>query len=126
MIVSKFSAALLHILLVLVAAIQVALQGPVTPTSIVQLAILAVGSFAVYLFPLTNTTLQGELKVGAAVVIALLTALIPFLTANWSLAGITAAEWVTVVLAGLSVLGTGLGVAARLTANAIQRGNPSV
>ncbi len=108
---SKYSAALLHILLVVLAALSASLDKGLNLAAGVQLAILVVSSFGVYFLPLVNWKYAGVLKVADAAVAAALTALAPLVLQG----SITGSEWITVALAGLSVVGVALGVDARAT-----------
>lgn len=108
---SKYSAALLHILLVVLAALSAALDKGLNLAAGVQLAILVVSSFGVYFLPLVQWKYAGILKVADAAVAAALTALAPLVLQG----SISGSEWITVALAGLSVVGVALGVDARAT-----------
>jgi hypothetical protein len=107
---SKYSAALLHILFVVLSALTAALDHGLNPATIVQLVILTVGAVVVYFVPLLDVKLAGILKVGASAVTAALSALAPLLLQGH----ITPAQWITIVLAALGALGVGVGVSARL------------
>lgn len=108
---SKYSAALLHILLVVLAALSASLDKGLNLAAGVQLAILVVSSFGVYFLPLVKWKYAGALKVATAALAAALTALAPLVLQG----SITGSEWITVALAGLSVVGVALGVDARAT-----------
>jgi hypothetical protein len=107
---SKYSAALLHILFVVLSALTAALDHGLNPATIVQLVILTIGAVVVYFVPLLDTKLSGILKVGASALTAALSALAPLLLQGH----ITSAQWITIVLAALGALGVGVGVSARL------------
>lgn len=108
---SKYSAALLHILLVVLAALSAALDKGLNLAAGVQLAILVVSSFGVYFLPLVKWKYTGALKVADAAIAAALTALAPLILQG----SISGSEWITVALAGLSVVGVALGIDARAT-----------
>jgi len=106
----KYSAALLSIAIVVLTAF---IASPtLTPTSIIQLAILAVGAIVTYLLPLVPGAWAGALKTGAAVVVAVLAAVLPFVVTG----GITVAEATVVILAALNALAVEVGVQLRRTA----------
>jgi hypothetical protein len=107
---SKYSAALLHILFVVLSALTAALDHGLNPATIVQLAILTIGAVIVYFVPLLDSKLSGILKVGASALTAALSVLAPLLLQGH----ITSAQWITIVLAALGALGVGVGVSARL------------
>jgi hypothetical protein len=107
---SKYSAALLHILFVVLSALTAALDHGLNPATIVQLIILTVGAVVVYFVPLLDSKLSGILKVGASALTAALSVLAPLLLQGH----ITPAQWITIVLAALGALGVGVGVSARL------------
>jgi hypothetical protein len=107
---SKYSAALLHILFVVLSALTAALDHGLNPATIVQLVILTIGAVVVYFVPLLDSKLSGILKVGASALTAALSVLAPLLLQGH----ITSAQWITIVLAALGALGVGVGVSARL------------
>jgi hypothetical protein len=102
---------LLHILLVILAALSAALDHGLNVAAGVQLAILVVSSFGVYFLPLVKWKYAGALKVADAAIAAALTALAPLVLQG----SISGSQWITVALAGLSVVGVALGIDARAT-----------
>ncbi len=110
---SKFSAALIAIAITLVGALA-QLTGNVTPSDAVQLVLLAVNALVVYLVPLAGTAAQSTYKTIAAVIVAILTAVAPFVVSGH----ISGAQIAVVVLAGLQVLGAHVGVQMRVHRNA--------
>jgi hypothetical protein len=113
---SKYSAALLHILFVVLSALTAALDHGLNPATIVQLVILTIGAVVVYFVPLLDSKLSGILKVGASALTAALSVLAPLLLQGH----ITSAQWITIVLAALGALGVGVGVSARLDIGSVQ------
>jgi hypothetical protein len=112
---SKYSAAVLHILFVVLSALTAALDHGLNPATIVQLVILTIGAVVVYFVPLLDSKLSGILKVGASALTAALSVLAPLLLQGH----ITSAQWITIVLAALGALGVGVGVSARLDSPAL-------
>lgn len=108
---SKYSAALLHILLIVLATLTTTLDKGLNLAAAVQLGILVVSAFGVYFLPLLKVKFAGVLKVADAALAAALTALAPLVLSGH----ITPSEWITVALAGLSVVGVALGIDARVT-----------
>lgn len=108
---SKYLAALLHILIVVLGALATGLDKGLNLVAVVQLGILALGAVSVYLLPLIQWKYDGILKLAASAVSAALTALVPFLIQG----NVTPSEWVTVILGALGVLAVALGVDARST-----------
>lgn len=106
---SKYLAALLHILIVVLGALATGLDKGLNLVAVVQLGILALGAVSVYLLPLIKWKYDGILKLAASAVSAALTALIPFLIQG----NVTPSEWITVILGAIGVLGVALGVDAR-------------
>jgi hypothetical protein len=111
---SKYLAAIIAIASFALNAILAALkQGPITAVESDQIIILIIGAIVVYFVPLLNTNWAGLLKVIAAALTALGTAVDPFLrTAAWP----TPAEWITIAFAVASALGVGIGASARVSA----------
>lgn len=113
---SKYSAALLHILLIVLATLTTTLDKGLNLAAAVQLGILVVSAFGVYFLPLLKVKFAGVLKVADAALAAALTALAPLVLSGH----ITPSEWITVALAGLSVVGVALGIDARVTASPLR------
>lgn len=110
----KYSAALIHVAVVVLTALVASLDKGLTLAGTLQLAALTLTTLEIVLVPLLkSTTFKGELKVGGAVAGAIVTALIPLALNGWSFAQVTPAEWVTVVLAALGAIPVGVGVVAR-------------
>jgi hypothetical protein len=100
-----YAKALLHIIVVILAALGAAVHnGPITPVTVAQLAILGIGAVGVYWFPLIDKKLSSALKVGAAAVTAALAAVVPFLMVGH----ITGEDLIVVILAALGAVGVGV------------------
>lgn len=110
--IQKYAAALLSIAIVIITALVTIPAEQLTPTAIAQLGILAVGAIVTYLSPLLSTAWAGGLKTGAAVIAAILTGVIPFLTQGY----IEPIQILVVVLAALNALAVETGVNLRLDA----------
>ena len=107
MILNRYAAALLSIAVVVVGAFTAIPEGQVSPTAILQLAIIAVGSVVTYLVPVVQgSKWAGVLKTGAAIIAAVLTAVVPFVNNGH----ITATQIGLVILAALNALAVEVGV----------------
>lgn len=109
MILNKYLAGFISVVVVLLTAFQAAVQGGLTPTETWQLIGLGIATFASVFVPLLESGWAGALKVGAAVIGAGITALIPLLNGQWDASSVT-----IVVLALFNALATQLGVNARV------------
>ncbi len=109
MVLNKYLAGLLTVLVVLATAFQAALIDGFTPTEAWQLVGLFVGVFVTVFVPLLKTGWAGALKVGGAVLGAIIAAIVPFVTGAWDMSAVT-----VVILAGLNALATQLGVNVRV------------
>jgi hypothetical protein len=108
---SKYAAALLHIVIVVLGALSTSVDKGLNTVSVVQLAILALGAVSVYLLPLVQWKYTGVLKLAASALSAGLTALVPFLIQG----SISPSEWITVILGAIGVIAVALGIDARTT-----------
>jgi hypothetical protein len=106
---SKYAAALLHIVIVVLGALSTSVDKGLNTVSVVQLAILALGAVSVYLLPLVQWKYTGALKLAASALSAGLTALVPFLIQG----SISPSEWITVILGAIGVVAVALGIDAR-------------
>lgn len=104
--IQKYLAALLSIALVVVTAFVAIPADQITPTSVGQLAVLALGAVVTFLVPLLEGVWAAGLKTGAAVLAAVITAALPFLTQG----NITPTQVAIVVLAALNALAVQVGV----------------
>lgn len=109
MVINRYAAALLSILVTLVAAFAAIPADQFDATAAVQLGILAAGAVTTFFVPLVDGKWKGLLKTGAAVAAALLTAVVPLLSG----AGLDATNLAVVVLAGLNALAVEVGVQIR-------------
>lgn len=110
MVLNKYMVALLQVLLLFVAALQAALtDGLITPTEYWQLAGLFVGAVVTYYARILEQGWAAALKVGGAVLGALIAAVIPFLTSGW-----TPEAAAIVALAVINALATQFGVDMRV------------
>lgn len=107
--IQKYAAALISVAITLVAALA-QLTGAVTIADAVQLALLALNSFLIYLVPLFGSDARSIAKTAVAVIVAVLTALAPLILPGHQ---ITGPEWAVVVLAALQAFGAHLGVQLR-------------
>lgn len=112
-VIQKYAAALLPFLLFVVGAIQAVLPGGIALDEAWQLAALVAGAIATFFVPLVDGAWSGILKVGAALVAALATAIIPFVIPGGVWDG---TALLVVVIAVLNALATQLGVSIRLDA----------
>lgn len=109
MVINKYLAGLLTVLVVGVTAFQAALSDGFTETEAWQLSGLVLGAFVTVFVPLLKGSWSAGLKVGGAVLGAAIAAIVPFVTAGWDESSIT-----IVVLAILNALTVQLGVDVRL------------
>ena len=107
----KYATAILSLAVVILTALTAAASGPVTLTTILQLAVLALGGVITYIVPILDGRWKGGVKTGVAVVAALVSAVIPLVGG-----GFTWQAVFIVVLAGVQALATQLGVAIRVDA----------
>lgn len=107
---TKYLVALVSVTLAVLNALQTALvSNGLDAGEIAQLVAITAGAFATFFVPLVAGPWKGALKTGAAIVAAVAVALAPLL-----LTGTIAPEqWVTVVIAGVNVLATEIGVQIR-------------
>ena len=111
--IQKYFAALLSIALVVVTAFVAIPADQITPTSVGQLAVLALGAVVTFLVPLLQGPWAAGLKTGAAVLAAIITAVLPFLTQG----SIEPTQVAIVVLAALNALAVQVGVDIRTDAS---------
>lgn len=104
---ATYAAAILSIGLVVIQAFVAVTEF--TPTAIIQLAIVAVGAIGTYLAPVVDGRWAGALKVGVAVVAAILSACVPLVTGDVY----TPQTIALVVLAGMQALAAEVGVGIR-------------
>lgn len=109
MIINKYVAGLLTVLVVGITAFQAALSDGFTETEAWQLSGLVLGAFVTVFVPLLQKSWAAGLKVGGAVIGAVIAAIVPFVTGGWDASAIT-----IVVLAALNTLSTQLGVSMRI------------
>ncbi|QGZ16733.1 hypothetical protein PBI_DEWDROP_86 [Microbacterium phage Dewdrop] len=109
MVINKYLAGLLTVLVVAVTAFQAALSDGFTTTEAWQLSGLVLGAFVTVFVPLLEKPWAAALKVGGAVLGAAIAAIVPFVTGGWDASALT-----IVVLAVLNTLTTQLGVDVRL------------
>lgn len=112
MVLNKYAVAILQILLVATTAFVAIPDDQLTVGTLVQLAILVVGAVAAYFLPLLKGSWKAGLKTISGIVIAVLTALIPFLAQGGVL---TRTQIVVVIIAALTALANEVGVAIRQT-----------
>ena len=103
----KYAPALLNVVFIALVALKTLTFNT---GSIEQFALLIIGAVVTFIVPLTSAKWQGYLKTGTGIVIAVLTALVPLASQGWHL---TQAQWITVVIAGVSALAVELGVQIR-------------
>lgn len=108
---SKYAAALLSALIIIVTAL--AAIEVYTVDAIAQIIVLAAGTITTYFVPLVDRRWAGMLKTGAALVAALAAALAPLIVSGTY----TPQALLVVVLAGLNVLAVELGVNVRQDAH---------
>lgn len=114
--IRKFAAAIIPAAVTLLGALQVAIaDGAVDQTEAGQLIALVAGVAVTYFVPLLSGAWAGGLKVGASLLAAVATLIVPLFT------GFTTEALVVFVLALLNALGTELGVAARVAVPAKER-----
>lgn len=104
--IQKYFAALLSIALVIVTAFVAIPADQITPTSVGQLAVLALGAIVTFLVPLLQGPWAAGLKTGSAVLAAIILAALPFFTQGY----ITPTQVGIVVLAALNALAVQVGV----------------
>jgi hypothetical protein len=104
--IQKYSAALTAVAITLVAALAQLTNG-FHGADAIQIVLLGVNAVAIYFFPLVAAKYQDAAKTSAAVVIAILTAVLPLVTQGGHISG---AQIAIVVLAGLQALGSHIGV----------------
>lgn len=106
---NKYTAALLQFVLILVTAFQAAISNGLTTTEAWQLVALGIAAVGTYFLPLVTGPWAGALKVGIAVLGAVVAAIIPLVLGQW-----TAETFIIVMLAGLNALAAQIGVSARM------------
>ena len=111
--IQKYLAALLSIALVVVTAFVAIPADQITPTSVGQLAVLALGAVVTFLVPLLQGPWAAGLKTGSAVLAAIILAALPFFTQGY----ITPTQIAIVVLAALNALAVQVGVDIRTDAS---------
>lgn len=109
MVINKYLAGLLTVLVVGVTAFQAALSDGFTATEAWQLSGLVLGAFVTVFVPLLKAGWAAGLKVGGAVLGAAIAAIVPFVTGGWDASALT-----IVVLAVLNALTAQLGVDIRI------------
>lgn len=109
MIVPKFAVALLQFTLLLVTSLSVSLQGGFDAVEIAQFVAIAAGAGVTFFVPLVSGKWSGLLKTGFAIVAAIATALIPFITQGF----ITPDQVMLVILAALNAIASEVGIAIR-------------
>ncbi|AWN07751.1 membrane protein [Microbacterium phage Hendrix] len=121
MIINKYLAGLLTVLVVAVTAFQAALSDGFTTTEAWQLSGLVLGAFVTVFVPLLQGKWAAGLKVGGAVLGAAIAAIVPFATGGWDASAVT-----IVVLAILNTLTTQMGVDVRIDSAKQALADPSV
>ncbi|QNJ55972.1 membrane protein [Microbacterium phage Rasputia] len=109
MVINKYLAGLLTVLVVALTAFQAALSDGFTLTEGWQIAGLVVAAFVTVFVKLVDSNWAAMLKVSGSVLGAAIAAIVPFLTGGWDASAVT-----IVVLAVLNTLVTQLGVDIRL------------
>ena len=109
MIASKYLAGFIQLITLLMTALLAALVDGLTIEEIWQLAGVGVGAVVTIYVPLLQGAWAAGLKVGGAVLGAVIAAVIPLLAGTWDLSSA-----LIVLLAGLNVLATQLGVDVRV------------
>lgn len=112
---SRYSAALTAVAITLVGALAQLTNG-FHGADAWQIALLGVNAVAIYVVPLIGAQYSGVAKTVTAIVVALLTAIIPLATQGGDISG---AQIAIVVLAGLQAFGAHLGVQMRKDADQI-------
>lgn len=115
MLLNKYSAALLQIAIVVIGAYSL-LNPPITAAAAWGLVVLGAQAIVTYLVPLLSGAWAGGFKTGAALVIAVIGNLIPFLGQGFWLSG---TQISILVLTALNVLASELGVNLRQDAGLI-------
>lgn len=110
MIFKRYGAGILATLIAVVTAFVAIPASVYTPEIIIGLAVVGLQAFGVFLLPLVDGPWRGALKTGSAVLLAVLYAVVSFLTGDHTL---DPAQVGVVVLAALNALASELGVAVR-------------
>ena len=107
----KYAAALLSLAVVLITALAAAAAGPWTASVILGIVVVTLQGFTTHLLPLIDGPWRAVLKVGIALILAGISALLPLLTGlPW-----TFANTLIVILAIVNAAAAQLGVAIRVT-----------
>lgn len=110
---TKYLVALVSVTLAVLNALQTALASSgLDVGEVAQLVAILAGATIAFVVPLIAGPWRGALKTGAAIVAAVAAALAPLLLTGT----ITPEQWVTVVIAGVNVLATEIGVQIRTDA----------
>lgn len=109
MVLNKYLAGLLTVLVVGLTAFQAAVVDGFTMTEGWQLAGLLVGVLVTIYVPILETKWAAGLKVAGAVLGAVIAAVVPFLTGGWNTSAV-----VIVILAAVNTLAVQLGVNVRI------------
>lgn len=124
---SQFLTASLTLGLIVVAALQTALVGGVTTVEALQLAALLVGGIVTYFAKILPSGWQPALKVGGAVLGAVLVAIIGVIDSVNNGGPVWTAETITLVFfAGLNALAAQFGVDKRVAENREALADPAV
>jgi hypothetical protein len=110
MILKRYGAGLLAILITLVTAFVAIPASIYSPEVILGLAIVGLQAVATFGLPLVDGPWRGALKTGVSVILAILAAVIPLVSTG----ELNPTQIGVVVLAGLNVLASELGVAIRV------------
>ena len=110
---SKFLVAFIQLAVLVIAALQAAMEDGLTAVEAWQIGAVLAGAVVTYFVPLLQGGWAAALKVAGAVIGAVIAAIIPLVAGEWTMSAI-----LIVVLAGLNALATQIGVDVRVQAAA--------
>jgi hypothetical protein len=112
---TKYAAALLSFLILVLGATQTVLKHPTDLTVLIPFGIVVLGAIATFFVPLIqNTIWQGRIKTGIAILTTILATLVPFLLPGGFVPG---TSWPVVFVAIFNALATELGIQIRIDAS---------
>lgn len=115
MVINRYLAALLSIAVLVLGALQVALQNGLELVEVVQLVPIVAGAVVTFVVPLLEGRWAGGLKTGAAIVATAASAIVPFVLQGY----ITPEQLVIVAIAVLNALAVEVGVQVRQYSTAL-------